>query len=107
MWVHFRLIKMKPKVHGMYNRLMLSIMKDDFQELISKHYKKIVKNRFYNSFMHDNYRENNMMTSYFNSSNNSQNKKKGISSNSSQNKNFQSNISQTAALPITHGNNIS
>lgn len=59
MWVHFRLIKMKPKAHGMYNRLMLSILKDDFQELISKHYKKIIKSRFYNSFMHDNYRENN------------------------------------------------
>ncbi|CDW87475.1 UNKNOWN [Stylonychia lemnae] len=58
MWVHFRLIKMKPKAHGMYNRLMLSILKEDFQELISKHYKKIIKNRFYNSFMHDNYRDN-------------------------------------------------
>lgn len=58
MWVHFRLIKMKPKAHGMYNRLMLSINKDDFYELVTKNYKKIIKNRFYNSFMHDNYVEN-------------------------------------------------
>lgn len=67
-------------------------MKDDFQELISKHYKKIIKNRFYNSFMHDSYRENNMMNSYFNG-NNSQNAKKKLNSNGSQNRNFQINIS--------------
>lgn len=58
MWVHFRLIKMKPKAHGMFNRLMLSILKEDFEELMTKHYKKIIKNRFYNSFLMDNFREN-------------------------------------------------
>jgi hypothetical protein len=58
MWVHFRLIKLKPKAHGLFNRLMLSILKEDFEELMKKHYKKIIKNRFYNSFLMDNFREN-------------------------------------------------
>ena len=37
---------------------MLSITKEDFQELMDKHYKRVVKNRFYNSYVYDNFREN-------------------------------------------------
>lgn len=37
---------------------MLSIMKEEFDELLKKKYKKIMKNKFYNSFLLDAYREN-------------------------------------------------
>lgn len=58
LYVGFRLMKMKPKGNGQHNRLMLSIMKDDFDEMLKKNYKKLMKNKFYNSFLLEAYREN-------------------------------------------------
>ena len=57
LWVHFRLIKLKPKQNGLFNRFMLSMLKEDFQEFMSKHYKKVIKNKFYNSFLNENFKE--------------------------------------------------
>ena len=58
LYVHFRLIKMKPKNGGAYNRLMLSMSREDFDELMTKHYKKLIKNKFYNHYIMEHYRDN-------------------------------------------------
>ena len=53
----FRLIKMKPKTNGQHNRLMLSITKEDFDAMMKKNFKKLMKNKFYNSFLMEAYRD--------------------------------------------------
>jgi len=58
LYVHFRLIKMKPKNNGAYNRLMLSMNREDYDELMQKHYKKLIKNKFYNHYIMEHYRDN-------------------------------------------------
>lgn len=56
LYVGFRLIKMKPKGKGRFARLMVSITKEDFELNYQQNYKKIVKNKFYNSFLLDSFR---------------------------------------------------
>ena len=52
LYVGFRLIKMKPKNHGEDNRLMLSIIREDYEKVIStKSYNRIIKNKFYNNYL--------------------------------------------------------
>jgi hypothetical protein len=63
LYVGFRLIKMKPKGIGQHNRLMLSILKEDFDEMLKKNYKKLMKNKFYNSFLMEAYHRDNIMNS--------------------------------------------
>jgi hypothetical protein len=59
LFVGFKLVKMKPKgKNGKHNRLMLCMMKEDFEELMKKNYKKVLRNNFYNSFLVNAYREN-------------------------------------------------
>ena len=57
LYVGFRLIKMKPKGSaGKFNRFVVSISKEDFEVTYTKNYKKIIKNKFYNSFLLESYR---------------------------------------------------
>ena len=52
LYVGFRLIKLKPKNHGRDNRLMLSVVREDYEKVMStKSYNRIVKNKFYNKYL--------------------------------------------------------
>lgn len=52
LYVGFRLLKLKPKNHGQDNRLMLSIVREDYEKVTSKKsYNRIVKNKFYNNYL--------------------------------------------------------
>ena len=70
LYVGFRLIKMKPKQNGQQVRLMLSILRDEFDEIMRNKAKKIVKNKFYNAFVTDKYLENQAINSLLPSSSN-------------------------------------
>lgn len=52
LYVGFRLIKLKPKNHGLDNRLMLSIIREDYDKIMNtKTYNRIIKNKFYNNYL--------------------------------------------------------
>jgi RimJ/RimL family protein N-acetyltransferase len=54
LYVGFRLIKLKPKNHGLDNRLMLSIVREDYEKVTStKSYNRIIRNKFYNNYLHN------------------------------------------------------
>lgn len=47
---------MKPKGNGKFNRLLVTVLKEEFDKNFEKYYKKVQKNRFYNSFLQKSYR---------------------------------------------------
>jgi len=57
LYVGFRLIKMKPKGSGLHNRLMLSIVREDYNKVTSpKMYNKIIRHKFYNHYVSESHR---------------------------------------------------
>lgn len=57
LYVGFRLIKMKPwGSHSKHNRLMVSLLREDFNKNIDKLYKKIKRHKFYNQFIAESYK---------------------------------------------------
>ena len=57
LYVGFRLLKKKPAAPGAKGtRLMLVILKEDFERNLQKSYQKLSKKKFYNSFAIDSYR---------------------------------------------------
>jgi hypothetical protein len=50
------MVKVKPKGNGKYIWYMVCIVKEEFELNYTKNYRKIIKNKFYNSFLLESYR---------------------------------------------------